>query len=319
MSQPNVGRDAIKSMDLPRPAAKEIYFFCFNPDKLMVSPVLLSDLIKKRKIVTLEVLPPLDGNAGALSDEIKPLAPLLDAVNLPSNPLGKLRTDSLCFGHILQEKLELPAIPHFVARHYTLLSFESQLLGCRALDIRHILCVTGDAPASGRSIFELNSAKLLRIGSALKQGLTSTRCTINPLPLCLATSFNPNVPNIYGEFIKAAEKSRNGAEFFFTQPVFDPDRFTAIIQEFRGRFHGAKVIAGLSFLHSKKRAFALMKFLGIPYSYINRLEENDETSMLFEIAHRINPFVDGFYVIPIAKYRSAVPLLENLKELIQKQ
>ncbi len=278
---------------------------------------MLTDLLKDRKILTLEILAPVDGDISTLSQEIRPLRPYLDAINLPSNPLGKLRADSLCLGHVLQEELEVPAIPHFVARHFTLLGFESQLLGARSLGIRHILCVTGDAPLEGRSMFELNSARLLKVGKSLKEGLTSSRKAIKPLPLCLCTSFNPNVPNIYGEFIKTAEKCRSGAELFFTQPVFEPDRFISTIQEFRGRFHGVRVIAGLSFLHTKKRAFALMKFLGIPYSYINYIEEKDETEMLCGIAQKIQPYVDGFYVIPIGKYNAAVPLLEKIKGLLQ--
>lgn len=278
---------------------------------------MLTDRLKNRKIITLEVLPPLDGDTGAVVRELRLLGPLLDALNLPSNPLGRLRADPLCLGHVLQEELGITAVPHFVARHFTLLGFESQLLGARALGIRHILCVTGDAPAEGRSMFELNSARLLKIGRSLKEGLTSSRRAVKPLPLCLCTSFNPNVPNIFGEFIKTAEKCRSGAELFFTQPVFEPDRFIATIQEFRGRFHGVRVIAGLSFLHTKKRAFALMKFLGIPFPYINQIEERDETDLLHGIAQMIQPYVDGFYVIPIGKYLLAKPLLERLKSLIE--
>jgi 5,10-methylenetetrahydrofolate reductase len=277
---------------------------------------MLTELLKKRKIITLEVLPPLDADPSSLAGELQPLKALIDAVNLPSNPLGKLRTDPLCFGHVLQEILEVQVVPHFVARHLTLLGFESLLLGAHSLGIKNILCVTGDTPLEGRSMYELNSAKLLKIGQSLKTGLTSSRRSIKPLSFCLCTSLNPNVPNLYGEFIKSGEKWRNGAEVFFTQPVFNADKFIRFVQEFRGRFHGAPVIAGLSFLHTKKRAFSLMKFLGIPYEYINLIEERDETDMLYEIARQIKDYVDGFYLIPIAKYSAALPLVEKIRKLI---
>src|SRR5512137_1066052 len=104
---------------------------------------MLKDLLKNRKIITLEVLPPIDGDPNVLVNELESLKPWIDAVNLPSNPLGKLRTDSLCFGHVLQETLDLRVIPHFVARHLTLLGFESLLLGAHSLGIKNILCVTG--------------------------------------------------------------------------------------------------------------------------------------------------------------------------------
>jgi 5,10-methylenetetrahydrofolate reductase len=264
----------------------------------------------------MEVLPPLDADPGSLSEELNPLRELIDAINLPSNPLGKLRTDPLCFGHILKETLEVQVIPHFVARHLTLLGFESLLLGANSLGIKNVLCVTGDTPLEGRSMFELNSSKLLRIGQGLKNGLTSSRKAIKPLSFCLCTSLNPNVPNLYGELLKSGEKWRNGAEVFFTQPVFDASKFVPFIQEFRGRFHDARILAGLSFLHTKKRAFSLMKFLGIPYDHIKLIEERDETELLYMIASRIKDYVDGFYVIPIAKYEKARPLLERLRKLI---
>lgn len=277
---------------------------------------MLTDILNNRKIITLEVLPPIDADLDHLTNDLLLLKPYIDAVNLPSNPLGKLRTDPLCFGHILQEKLELRVIPHFVARHLTLLGFESQLLGAHTLGIKNILCVTGDTPLEGRSTFELNSAKLLKIGKILKSGLTSSRRTIKPVIFSLCTSFNPNVPNLYGEFTKTGEKWRSGAEVFFTQPVFNAGKFVAAAQEFRGRYHGARLVAGLSFLHTKKRAFSLMKFLGIPYEYINLVEERNETEMLYEIARQLKDYVDGFYVIPIAKYAAAMPLVERLKKLI---
>jgi len=277
---------------------------------------MLSEILKDRKIITLEVLPPLDADLELLVSELKTLKTHIDAVNLPSNPLGKLRTDPICFGHLLQEKLERQVIPHFVARHLTLLGFESQLLGAHSLGIKNILCVTGDTPLEGRSMYELNSAKLLKIGQILKTGLTSSRRAIKPINFCLCTSFNPNVPNLYGEFIKAGEKWRSGAEVFFTQPVFNAGKFVPVAQEFRGRYHGVRIIAGLSFLHTKKRAFSLMKFLGIPYDYINLVEERDETEMLYDIAQQIKDYVDGFYIIPIARYAAALPLVERLRKLI---
>lgn len=277
---------------------------------------MLRNKLAQRKIITLEVLLPISVEIDNLIKELAPLKKDIDAINIPSNPLGKLHPDALCFGHIIQEKLELEVIPHFVGRHLTLLGFESQLLGAAALGIENILCVTGDSPAEGRSMFELNSAKLLEIAKNLKNGLTSSRRTINPIDLCLCTSFNPNVPNLSGEYIKLGEKWRCGAEVFFTQPIFQSEKFLEILKEFRSRYRGVKIIAGLSFLYTKKRAFSLMKFLGIPYEYISLIEEKDETEMLFETAKKLKDYVDGFYVIPIGKYANAIELIKRIRSIL---
>lgn len=276
---------------------------------------MLRDKLKQRKIITLEILLPTSSDKESLIKELEPCTTYADALNIPSNPLGKLRPDPVCFAHILQENLKVETIPHFVARHFTLLSYESQLLGAKALGIDNILCVTGDSPVEGRSMFELNSSRLLEVAKNLRQGLTSARKIITPVDFCLCTSFNPNVPNIQGEFIKAAEKCRCGAEVFFTQPVFQPEKFIEIIKELRRRHKDIKIIAGLSFLYTKKRAFSLMKFLGIPYEYITKIEEVDETELLFETAKKLNDYIDGFYVIPIGRYSYALNLIKKIREL----
>ncbi len=274
---------------------------------------MLREKLVKHKVITLELLLPISLDIDHLLKEIEPLGQYVDAVNIPSNPLGKLRPDPLSFAHIFQEKLEIETIPHFVARHLTLLSFESTLIGAKALGIENILCVTGDSPVEGRSMFELNAAKLLEVAKNLRSGLTSARKAIIPIDFCLCTSFNPNVPNIQGEFIKAGEKCRCGAEVYFTQPVFQPEKFKQIIQEFRSRHKDVRIIAGLSFLYTKKRAFSLMKFLGIPYDYITKIEEVDEADLLLEIAEEVKDVVDGFYVIPIGKYGIVENFVKRLR------
>lgn len=277
---------------------------------------MLRDKINRQKVITLEILLPVSLMFDELLSDIKYVSSFIDAVNLPSNPLGKLRPDALSCAHVIQDRLEIETIPHFVARHQTLLGFESRLLGAGALGIENILCVTGDTPSAGRSAFELDSPKLLEIARNLRQGQTSARKSIEPIDFCLCTSFNPNVPNIQGEFIKAASKYKSGAEIFFTQPVFAPERFLNVLKELRTRCKSAKIIAGLSFLYTKKRAFSLMKFLGIPYDYITRVEVEDEGSMLLDTAKKIVEHVDGFYVITIAKYRAAAAFLKKLRRLL---
>jgi 5,10-methylenetetrahydrofolate reductase len=277
--------------------------------------IVLRNRLSRSKIITLEILLPLAVNIDQLIKEIECVRPLIDAVNIPSNPLGRLRPDPVSFAHIMKERIGIETIPHFVARHLTLLGYESRLLGVKALGIENILCVTGDSPSEGRSAFELDSSQLISVARNLRQGQTSARKSTQPIDLCLCTSFNPNVPNIQGEYVKAAAKYRAGAEVFFTQPVFAPERAIKVFEEFRFRYTEAKLIAGLSFLYTKKRAFSLMKFLGIPYEYIVRIEKEDEGDMLLSTARRIVQYVDGFYVITIGKYRNAVSFLKKLRNL----
>ncbi|OGC42599.1 hypothetical protein A2Y85_01300 [candidate division WOR-3 bacterium RBG_13_43_14] len=275
---------------------------------------MLRDQMNKRQIITVEILVPTGMAFEKLCRAVEPLKDYIDAFNIPSNPLGRLRPDAMCSAHLIQEKTGVEAIPHFVARHFTSLGFESHLLGAAALDIKNILCVTGDSPEEGRSTFELNAVRLISMARGFKNGLTSARRSIEPIDFCISASFNPNVPNVHGEFLKVGEKVNAGAEVFFTQPVFDPELFLKVIGGFK-KYPGIKIIAGLSYLYTKKRAFALMKYLGIPYDYIKEIEEIDETELLLRTAGQIRNAVDGFYIIPIAKYDNALTLVKNLRNI----
>lgn len=270
-------------------------------------------------VYTCEILPPKDGNHLGIFSRLEGVADHFDGLNLPSCPLGRLRAHSLSFGYLLQKELSVEAIVHFTGRHHTVLSFESELLGAHLLGIRNVLCVTGDKPLEGRAFSDLNSITLLRIARNMNQGLTEAREALKTPPdFLLCSDYNPNVANIEAENRRALEKHTNGARVFFTQPVFNVDRFIDAVGILRTFAPESKVIAGLSYLHNKKLAMRLQKFLGIPYDYINSLEQ-DETGLLVKTAQRIRGLVDGFYVIPVGVYEKARELAVELKSRVDIQ
>lgn len=274
------------------------------------------DKIEKHEfIITCEVLPPKDGDCSTLLQKLSVTASLFDGFNIPSCPLGKLRAHSLSLAYVCQERLKTETIPHFAGRHHTVLSFQSELLGAQFLGIKNVLCVTGDRPTEGRGFYELNSITLLKIARDLNSGVTEARETIRSrTDFLLCTDYNPNVINVEAENRRALEKYRNGARVFFTQPVFDVEKFLAATRSLKMLVPEARLIAGISYLHSKKLALKLQKFLGIPYSYISALEE-DETGLLVRTAQKIRSEVDGFYIIPVGVYEKARELVSHLRKM----
>ena len=59
-----------------------------------------------------------------------------------------------------------------------------------------------------------------------------------------------------------------------------------------------------------------MKFLGIPYEYINNIEEKDEAEILLETAEKLTDYVDGFYIIPIVKYPNALAFIKRIRKIL---
>ncbi len=266
-------------------------------------------------VYTCEVLPPRDSDVKGLLNKLTGNVHQFDGINIPSCPLGRLRAHSVALAHILQKEFKIESIPHFTGRHHTVLSFQSELLGAQFLGIKNILCVTGDRPGEGRGFYELNSIRLLKIARNFNQGLTGSREALRtPTNFLLCTDYNPNVVNIDAENRKAVEKFNSGARVFFTQPVFNIERFTAAVKSLKSLIPEAKIIAGISYLHNKKTAIKLQKFLGIPYDYIGQLEK-DETALLVNTARMVKDVVDGFYLIPVGIYEKASELLLELRKL----
>ena len=277
---------------------------------------MLKDKLKNGDfVITCEILTPLDSNFDKISEDLSQLDCLIDGFNIPFCPLGRLRPHSLLTGLYVRENYKAEPILHLSARHHTILSFEATLLLCQAIGIRNILLITGDPPQEGEANYRLDSISLLRLASGLNQGLSYSRRQIpNTTRFLLAAAFNPNRSNLRGEILRLKKKYEAGAEVIFTQPVFDGDRFRSLIDQIRTEIPDIKVISGISFLYNKKTAFRLRKFLGIPYQYIDRLDNQDETDLLFDVAVKIKGSVDGFYIIPIGRYQNAIGLIRRIKE-----
>lgn len=266
-------------------------------------------------VVTCEVLTPLDLNFDGLIESLKPLAEVVDSFNIPFCPLGRLRPHSILTAQVIKGQTGLNPIVHLAARHLTTLGFESTLLFCHAINIKYILCVTGDPPTEGEGNFRLNSIELIKLASFLNQGMSYSR---KKLPFTtnflLCAAYNPNRANIISENLRLKRKFEHGARIFFTQPVFNTGIFKERLGEIRDLNPEIKIVAGLSFLFDKKIALRLQKFLGIPYKYIEDLGEEDEADLLVKTASEIREMVDGFYIIPIGRYHQALGLVDKLNK-----
>jgi homocysteine S-methyltransferase len=100
-------------------------------------------------------------------------------------------------------------------------------MGAAALGIRSILALTGDPSSVGElptatSVFDVNSAGLVRILHGLNQGVTLAGIDITiPTQFRIGASVNPAAPNLDLELAKLQEKIDSGIDFAQTQAVFD--------------------------------------------------------------------------------------------------
>ena len=182
----------------------------------------------------------------------------VDAINVADGPRASARmsAQSLCL--LTQQQTGLDTILHYTCRDRNLLGIQSDVLGCYALGLRNILCITGDPPKLGdypdaTAVYDVDSIGLIRILSHLNRGCDLAGNPIGPpLGIHIGCGADPSKPDWDKELRRLEEKVKAGAEYIMTQPVYDPrqvERFLKAIQYLK-----TPVLIGSLPLYSHKNA-----------------------------------------------------------------
>ncbi|MFY9221285.1 MAG: bifunctional homocysteine S-methyltransferase/methylenetetrahydrofolate reductase [Blastocatellia bacterium] len=205
-----------------------------DPITVTSSQVKMRDELEKKLgkefIVTAEIDAPAGLNYKSNIELVEKLINLgVDAIQITDNPKARVRMSSIAFAHLVQAQTGMEVVLHFSCRDRNLLAIQSELMGAAALGIRWILALTGDPSSVGElpsatSVFDVNSAGLVRILHGLNQGFTLAGTDIQrPTNFRIGASVNPAAPNLDVELDKLKEKIDSGVDFVQTQPIFDLD------------------------------------------------------------------------------------------------
>lgn len=261
-------------------------------------------LQRGEKVLAVELDPPKDTLldkflAGA--GELKQAG--VDIITIADCPIARARMDSSLLACKLKRELGVEALPHMTCRDRNLNATKALLLGLHAEGIRNVLLVTGDPiPTPERdevkSVYQFNSRKLAAFVHALgEQEL--------PSPFHLFGALDVNARNFEVQLRLAKEKIGKGIIGFLTQPVLTPQAFEHLQQARREL--DAYILGGIIPVVSERNArFMDNEINGIRvdpkitelYAGKNR-EEGEELAVAIssEIARRIAPFVDGYYLM----------------------
>lgn len=153
-----------------------------------------------------------------------------DLFDVPDKPGASVGRDAAVVAARLQEATGKPAMAHRAAIHVNLLEAHTALIGQWDLGLRGLLVVTGDPPSMGplgamaSRVADLKSSvELLRLIRTIRQGATITGEPIRQPPdLCAGCTVGRPVP-AHLEWLR--KKLEAGAEFVYSQPVFDVETF----------------------------------------------------------------------------------------------
>jgi len=272
--------------------------------------------------------PPKGTNADAVLHAAGELArhPLVDAVDINSNPLARLRMDSLSLSAEIQRRTGLETVPHITPRDASLMGLQSQLLGAWLNGVRNIFAVTGDPSQLGdypgvHDVYHVDIFELVRAVSRMAEGFDCAGNRIGEAPsFFTGVAVNPSVEDIAHEADRLKRKVDNGAHYAMTQVFFEWPPWERFLELFGGRLPIPVLIAVWP-LRSLKMALRLhheVPGIEVPEDLLQAMDAagadaaqvgRDRALTLFREAPQ---YADGVYFIaPFKKPENVIPLINE--------
>lgn len=283
----------------------------------------LMQKLGKEFVITTELGPVKGVHTDDSLEKAKGYLPL-DGINIHDCPMGNLRINATMMGALIQNRLNVAAIPHFTCRDRSLLGTQADLLGAHAMGICHILVTTGDPPKHGpfgessKAVYNSNTFDLVRLIKKLNSGVD-----YNDKEYGGQTQFNisctavPTSKDIDREISRMEKKIAAGADFFQTQVVYDAEAAVNFAQ--RSKSLGKPVIMGIMPLKSLKMASYMkdnVDGIDIPDTIIDKMKDGmDGIEISCEIIKEIFPYYDGIHIMAMGNISGTNAIIEYVNSL----
>jgi len=266
----------------------------------------------KEFLVSVEVDPPRGVNTEKILRNVEKLKQIgVDAINIADSPMARVRMSCVSLAYLIKEKVGIETILHFTCRDRNLMGLQSDLLGVHAVGIHNILAVTGDPPVLGdypqaTAVYDVDSIGLVKIVNRLNRGTDWAGNSIgSPTFFCVGVAVNPNADDLKREIDRFERKVEAGADFAFTQPLYD----LKILEQFLQKVSHIKIpiFLGVLPLRSYKHAEFMhyeVPGINVPEKVRERMKKAKDrsaqvgTSVAKEILEQAKGIVDGVYLMP---------------------
>ncbi len=269
----------------------------------------------------IELDPPENSDIEKFINDAKRLkASGASVITVADCPIGRARMDSSLLACKLKREFNIDVLPHMTCRDRNLNATKALLLGLCAEGVHNVLIVTGDPiPSASRdevkSVYNFNSRMLASYITALGEESLAT-------PFCIFGALNLNAHNFEVQLRLAAEKEANGICGFLTQPILTEQAYINL-KRAREALSG-KILGGIFPIVSYKNAcFMNSEVAGIKVDeriiamYDGKCRDEAETLALkisVEIADKIRPYVDGYYLMtPFSRTELVAKIMNEVK------
>jgi len=292
-------------------------------EKIIVKNLLLEKLKIGKKIIAVELDPPIDTGIEFFMNSAKTLKEQgVDAITIADCPVARVRVDSSLLACKLKRELDITTIPHMTCRDRNINATKALLLGLSIEGVNNVLVVTGDpVPSADRdevkAMFSFNSAMLAGY-------ITDLNDTTFSSPFNICGALNVNAINFQSQLLHAKKKIENGVTMFLTQPILTKQAVQNL--KLARNELPVKILGGIIPIVSYRNAcFMNNEISGISVSeeIIEQYKDisKEEASILAikistEIAQEIYPYADGFYLItPFKRIDIISKIIDNINTI----
>lgn len=256
----------------------------------------------------------------------------IDVVNIADGPRAVARMGPAALSHLVKQRTpDLETVVHYCCRDRNLLGMQMDLMGAHAVGLRNILAVTGDPPKMGTypdatAVFDIDSVGLINFIQGMNRGVDFSGKTIGgKTALFVGAGCNPGAIDIDVEVLRFRKKVEAGAEYFFSQPVFDLSMLETFLDK-TAEWSDVPFMVGIMPLVSARNADFLhneVPGMQIPEPVrraIHRASTKEEQRKVgIAIAHdtlaalRDHPRINGAYIYPpFGSYRAVLKVVDGL-------
>lgn len=284
-------------------------------------------------VTTVEMAPPRSFTAQRVAAAAEMLRDAgVDFIDVSDSPLARMRMSPWAVAYLIQQQVGIETILHFPVRGRNLLRLQGDLLAAHAMNIRNIFVTMGDPTRIGDYPDAFDQHDIVSTGlisllqQKFNQGIDQAGNSIGqPTTFFIGAALSMNPQNMDKELTLTRKKLDNGANFFLTQPVFEPSKARAFLAAYEDRYEERfpqPIIAGLLPLYTPRHAAFLhneVPGMHIPDDLMRRMETAADTGaegvhIAQELLLELRKIVQGAYLMPpFGRYYLAAEVVEALQ------
>lgn len=224
-------------------------------------PTAFQRALARRFAVAVTVEPPRGFEAAAVPRRVGDLvaAGRVDAIDVADSPQARAHVSALAMSVVVQDRLGVEAVLNLGCRYRNAVALHAELMGAHALGVRNVVGIMGELPAHGdypdaTVVNDITDVRLVALMAACNRGAGGRdgQAAV-PAAFHIGCQLNLGAVDLARELQQFQAKVDAGAQFAFTEPVFDLDLVEAALAHFGGRFP-IPVLAGVLPLWNARHA-----------------------------------------------------------------